>query len=232
MNALDFSITTADYSTAAFNALPEFFESKARFDQKKNVLNRLGEIIRRHGVEKYVGAALIHKHFPLNLGERIVEKVESHGSLLIAEKNLDETELTPYLWHLSQAGTGVDFEWRPVEYVRSSDLPNEVRELAYDLPTRSTLLQELAVALIEAQAQDTFGIALLHRQRIEFDRDHQLLLESPGPIPRSLVVNAVNSSRSAEDDYTQTYWHFDVGGEALAAGCDGHGCAGYCSMHG
>jgi hypothetical protein len=142
-------VTTVPYSTSAFNALPEFDDSKARFDDKRHVLDALGEIIRAHGVEKYLGAALIHKHFHLLEGERIVERVEEKGSLLSPQFGIAEDSLTPYLWHLSSTGPA-DFQWTPVEYVLSETIPDAVQGLAVDIPQRETLLAELAEVLAGA----------------------------------------------------------------------------------
>lgn len=223
-------VTTSPYSTIAFNTLPEFQESKARFDAKHYVLDELGTIIRQHGLQRYVGVALIHKHFDLQDGERVVERVDANGSILQPVLETDESVLTPYLWHLSRLDD-VRFQWTPMEFVLSDNVPAQVNDLAREFPSRKSFITELAEVLIRAEAQDTFGISFLHRQRIGFDHEEQILLESPGPTRRTLIVSPVARERTTDHDYTQTYWHFDIDSSSFAAGCDQHGCAGYCSLH-
>jgi hypothetical protein len=228
--AQDRTTTTIPYSTHAFNALPEFGDSKARFSQKQHVLDELGRIIRRHGLQKHVGAALIHKHFPLQAGERVVESVSTTHSILRAVDTSDETALVPYLWHLSRTDND-NLEWTPVEFVFAADVNDQVRKLASAFHQQNTLLTELGNVIAATGAQETIGISILHRQIIDFDRDEQILLESPGAEDRTLVVLPVARKRTADDDYTQTYWHFDIEESAIEAGCSQHGCAGYCNNH-
>jgi hypothetical protein len=87
----------APYSLGAFNALPEFEESKGRLHAMHNVFDRFGEIVRKHHVHAFLGASLIHKHFPLYAGERIVEEVRPDGTLLSPNREIGEDELTPYM---------------------------------------------------------------------------------------------------------------------------------------
>jgi hypothetical protein len=223
---------TAPYSPAAFNALPEFHESKSRFPTRNHTLDGFAEIIRAHGVQKYLGAALIHKHYPLQADERMVEEVKTDGSLLAPRRGLRDDVLTPYLWHLGNHQYPETLQWTPVEFVLSETVPTDVRHFANELPTHKALLNELANLLLTNDAQDTFGLALLHRQGIEFDRDLQILLESPGPDDRTLVVKPVDTTVTASNDWTQTYWHFDVDDKRQIVDCSQHGCAGYCSLHG
>jgi hypothetical protein len=218
------------YSVATFNNLPEFNESKGRFSEKQHVLDSLGSIIRAHGAQKFLGAALIHKHFPLHDGECVVEEVRPDGSLLGPRFGMQEDLLIPYLWHLSKPSPVV-FKWTPVEFVVAATVPDSVRKFAKELPQREALLNELAAVLAESHAQETFGLALLHRQGVQFDRKVQVLLESPGPFDRTLKVTAENPSVTASADWTQTYWHFDVDSKSIINGCSQHGCAGYCSDH-
>jgi hypothetical protein len=228
--AITDSVGMAGYSVAGFNALPEFHESKQRFSEKMHVLDTFAEIIRAHGVQKYLGAALIHKHYALTDDERMVEEVRRDGSVLSPRRRFTEEILTPYLWHLECRDFHLP-QWVPVEFVLSETVPKDVQEFAQGLPARNRLLTDLAKALAGNEAQDTFGLALLHRQSIEFDRKLQILLESPGQENRTFVVRPANPEITASDDWTQTYWHFDLSGERHVVDCTQHGCAGYCSLH-
>src|SRR5712691_7777474 len=116
----------ASYSLAAFNALPEFDASKTRFPKKAHALDKFAEIIRRYRVQKYLGAALIHKHYPLYDGERMIEEMNANGSVIAPHRGISEGLLTPYLWHLEYPRSTV-FQWRPVEFVLSKTLSDDVR---------------------------------------------------------------------------------------------------------
>src|SRR5205807_734173 len=114
-------IAMTPYSVSAFNALPEFEESKGRLEDKHDVLDSFGEI------------------------------------------------------------------------VISATVPLEIREFACKLPTRLVFLRELAELLAAHGAQDTIGLSLLHRQRVQFDRSTEVLLEKPGPRERTLELKPVNA---------------------------------------
>ena len=220
---------TAPYSLEAFNALPEFHESKSRYPAHSHVLDGFAKIVRAHKAQKYLGAALIHKHYPLYADELMVEDVRANGSLLSPRRGLQDDEITPYLWHLSRSGKS--FRWTPVEFVLTETVPADVSAFAREIGGRSTMLAEIATLLFINDAYDTFGLALLHRQGIEFDRDKQILLESPGSDDRSLVVKPVDPLVTNSSDWTQTYWHFDLDAKQHVVDCSQHGCAGYCSLH-
>lgn len=221
-------VEMVSYSAAAFNGLPDFDDSKSRFFDRKHVLDLFGAVIRKHHAEKFLGAALIHKHFDLNPGERIIEDITTEGSLL--SPRMLNTDITPYLWYLNCDASGRRL-WTPVEFVLSSDVPGSVRDFANGIEKMASLLANLATVLVDNDAQDTLGLALLHRQLIQFDRDTQVLLESPGPAERTLKVTPVHPSVTSGADWTQTYWHFDVNNRGVVNGCSQHGCAGYCSLH-
>lgn len=223
-------VSLASYTVAAFNALPEFDVAKASYPDKRQALDRFAEIIRAHCAEQYLGAALIHKHYPLHEEERMVEEVKKDGSLVAPRRGMRDVDIIPYLWHLTVHGGSLC--WTPVEFVIAETIPSDVRAFSENLSTRATLLSDLAVALASNNAQDTFGLALLHRQAIDFDRAEKILLESPGPTDRSLVVKPVNPDVKESREWTQTYWHFDLNAKRQVASCNDHGCAGYCSQHG
>ena len=223
-------VPLASYTVAAFNALPEFGVAKASYPDKRRVLDRFADIIREHCAEQYLGAALIHKHYPLHEEELMVEEIKRDGSLLAPRRGVRASDIVPYLWHLTVLGGSM--YWTPVEFVIAETIPSDVRAFSESLPTRATLLSDLAVTLASNDAQNTFGLALLHRQAIDFDRAEQILLESPGPTDRSLVVKPVDPDVKESGDWTQTYWHFDLNAKRQIASCNDHGCAGYCSKHG
>lgn len=219
-------VAMAPYSVSAFNALPEFEESKWRLKDKPSVLDGFGEIVRAHQVEEFLGAALIHKHFPLGEGERLVEEVKHDSTFLSPESGISEDELTPYLWHLTCAGQ--TFLWTPMEFVISATVPPKVREFARELPKRTAFLRQLAEFLAAHEAQDIIGLSMLHRHNVQFDRTAELLLETPGPRERTLEVRPVNAATTVTDDWTRTYWHFDLSAKGVINACSLHACYRVC----
>ena len=167
------------YTTAAFNSLPDFEINKQRANEKVELMNEFGIVLRKHKVERFLGIALVHKHFPLETNERVVEEVRSEASYIQPRIVADETIITPYLWCVSANG-GAKITWTPMEFVLSSSLVPSVRSFASELPSRFELLNELGEVLILNDAQDIFGLALLHRQRIQLDQSKQVLLETGG----------------------------------------------------
>lgn len=215
-------VVVAPYSVGAFNNLPEFLESKERLNDKQNVLDGFGKIVRAHQVQKFLGASLLHKHFPLHDGERIVEEVKQDGTITSPAHGIPEDALTPYLWHLTREGR--TFVWTPVEFVLSATIPLQVREFADGLPARAKFLGELAEFLTAHDGQDTFGLSLFHRHNVQFDRSAEALLETSGSGERMLEMKPVIPALAAVDEWTPTFWHFDTGFKDPVVFCSSHAC--------
>lgn len=201
-------VVIAPYSAGAFNNLPEFFESKGRLNDKHGVLDGFGKIVRTHQMQKFLGASLIHKHFQLREGERIVEEVKQDGTFTTPMDGISEQALTPYLWHLTREG--LTFFWTPMEFVISTTIPPKVREFANTLPRKTAFLRELAEFLTAHEAQDTLGLSLLHRHHVQFDRRKEALLETQGPGDRMLEMKPVIPAMADIDEWTPTFWNFDA----------------------
>src|SRR5215472_8486514 len=60
------------YDYTIVNALPEFDEAKERIARRHDRLLELGDVICRHRLHEDVGLCLLHRHFGLAEGERLV----------------------------------------------------------------------------------------------------------------------------------------------------------------
>ena len=185
-------------------------------------MNGFGKIVRAHQMQKFMGASLIHKHFPLRDGERIVEEVRQDGTFTAPVHGVSDEAVTPYLWHLTRQDQA--FVWTPVEFVVSDTVPLKVRTFADALPGKTAFLRELAEFLTDHEAQNTFGLSMLHRHHVQFDRKTEALLETPGPDDRSLEMRPVIPAMAGIDEWTPTFWNFDIDFEVPTNFCSAHAC--------
>jgi hypothetical protein len=70
------AVMISSYNTSTFNKLPSFEVAGPRFDEvdgKAIITNIMTPLFRKHQVEKVLGLQLLHQHFQLNPGERLVD---------------------------------------------------------------------------------------------------------------------------------------------------------------
>jgi hypothetical protein len=69
------------YSVSSFNAMLSLRAADEVFSRsKRDQLPLMGELIRRYGLEQHVGIQLLHTHFKLRDGEKLVEAQTSRTS--------------------------------------------------------------------------------------------------------------------------------------------------------
>jgi hypothetical protein len=70
------AVVITHYCTSTFNNLPGFEVAGPKFDAvdgKTIITDIMTPLFRKHSVEKVLGLQLLHQHFQLNSGERLVD---------------------------------------------------------------------------------------------------------------------------------------------------------------
>lgn len=71
--------------TVQWSSLPDIDEVPPISDTDYDVLNDIGNLIRRHGLEERFGICLLHSHFELNESEALIEETDVEKRLLITK---------------------------------------------------------------------------------------------------------------------------------------------------
>jgi hypothetical protein len=86
----------------AVNRLAHIDQAERRLDSEAGLFGEIREVLKRHGVEKKYGLALLHKHFDLADGEVLMEYTDIENRTLI-------TKPTPR--SEASAGNAVETVW-------------------------------------------------------------------------------------------------------------------------
>jgi hypothetical protein len=116
------AVATASYHTDIFNSLPGFEVAGPKFDaiNGKSIITIMTHLFRKHKVENIVGLQLLHQHFKLQPGERLVEFNGASAPVALEEAQL--SNITPSIWDISRNNHGA--ELYPLEFVLNSGNDN------------------------------------------------------------------------------------------------------------
>ena len=220
------------YDPLEFESLNDFDTSRRFLAMHADAIDGLGRVILDHGLENELGICLLHRHFKLAVDEILLEHASAGGSQIapVSVSGVERDAVVPYMWRMMERDGGC--EWTPLEFVDRASLNEEVRRALDALPYHRAFLGDFAAALVAASVQGVFGLAMHHRQTIEFDRTQSVLLETESETERWMRIVPVDRSRCGSPEWTQTLWRFSPTGSELAAACTQHGCAGHCALHG
>lgn len=93
-----------------FNMLDDLDESGSLNNEEMAVLNKIGAVLKKHGLEDRFCIALLHKHFDLLEGEVMVERVCKKTRAATRKPELispyDEVNFRPSLWAVRNTSEG------------------------------------------------------------------------------------------------------------------------------
>lgn len=198
------------YSAEVYNELPDLPDAIAELENNPDALDELRDLILDFGLEDTVGVAALHKHFPIEDDEVIVEEMEDTSSTLRPETRPLRSAWSPYLWKLSTSDDEEDGRvWRPLEYVKGYTKAQQVQ----DRMDSGAFLQAAAEILENHGLEDAVGLVLHHREAIAEagPTDHKVrLLEITGESERTMRVEPakLDSLSIPRDRIPQTVWSF------------------------
>ena len=219
------------YDASVFTKLKPFNTAKQSLDHNKTALNDLGSVICRHGLQDKVGIALLHKHFDVQVNERLVEEF-TENKLLISPCSAMYTEAaTPYMWKFQLSTQSDEFMLYPLEFVHPSS-PNvsHATGLTKALSENKDFVEEFATELLNMNLLDVFGITALHRDSLEVHED-EVRLETTNYDDRLLTISVASVGDIDHSTLTETQWTFTPDKDFKILGlCSSH-CFSHCQGH-
>lgn len=200
------TLTHEKYDHDKFAALNDFSIAKNRLGQTEHYIKDLGEIICKYEFNDVLGVALLHKHFPLKVGEKLVREVRD-DSITIAPVLVDgdnESKLEPYMWAFS-FDMNDECQFLPVEFIK---ITPAVPGLSERLKSSDTFLKEFGNFVKEHAVFDVFGLSRIPDQFLN-KSSTLVLLEEDHPTERLLEIKQVDPLEIKEGETTQTFWSFD-----------------------
>ena len=252
-------IAVQEFSFKTFNEVADYHMVRHIGEKEKELgsyapkINEIGQVFLDHGMEKYVGLSLTHRHFSLKEGELKVAVQRGNEVKIVARKasDKDRDTLVPYMFQVVEMEDGRP-GLIPLEYVDHSDnaeLFNKCKT-EYQAIQNEAFLKDFLKVLAEQEVGSYFGLILNSRDDIVI-KEGETKLESGGGKfgERTLLVRAFPRSQIEEDKevVTQVSWRFTRGkdgnivpvGECMSReheGCTGHNCGyqhGHCGyQHG
>jgi hypothetical protein len=113
------------YAPAIFGSLPEFevaLESKPVVEAS---VIEAAAVFQKHGLAESVGLSMLHRHFPLEEGEILVESPVGSTSFIRPEHSAlpVKADLQPYMFRLVETAEG--FVLAPLEYAPAHIIDSE-----------------------------------------------------------------------------------------------------------
>lgn len=185
-------------------------------------IDRLGEIILRHGYDKLLGVTLLHRHYDIEKNEVLLTEVVD-GCLLSKPSTRFTGGIIERRWLWSPKVK----DWMPYEYIAEAVMVDELPEIA-KLRVDSSFWCELG------QAIDSFGLASLFGLTLHDPRSREIpaemaLLEVNAAHTRRTIVCQVPSGSVGPIEAGVTVWNFfEVIGEKRPSGKCAHGNSQHC----
>ncbi|MCC7540576.1 MAG: hypothetical protein IT379_30455 [Deltaproteobacteria bacterium] len=197
-----------DFRTENFNVLPSLHEAGRNLERHRGALEKLGQVIARHGLKDAVGIALLHRHFELAPGEHLVERIDTAARESVIVPTRDGAGMHPHL--LAFMGG----QWSPLEFVTDSYQAANGTEQLRHIPA---FLREYADTLAAEGVASVFGISVFHNRDDLLDVDREVLVESTEVATRTSRMRPDSRDAVARMDVTETLWLWD--GKTCRMGC-------------
>ena len=218
-----------DYMPQVFDNLNQFHVAKIYSEENKRLLPQLGKVICKYNLEQKVGVALLHKHFNLMPGERLVEQFTDDTVNIAPISNPDDNAIIPYMWKFD-SDNPLKQSWFPLEFQYQSKTTVDKFNIAKIIEAETEFLQEMAVKLQELNLENVFAISVLHREAIAL-KEGQIRLETTNHTERLLTIAAVDRDSIEAQNITETLWYFTADSDFEVSGmCESH-CYSHCVGH-
>ncbi|WP_330334687.1 hypothetical protein OHS33_36285 [Streptomyces sp. NBC_00536] len=203
------------YTHGVVNTLWEFDEAKERIERHMDRLMELGDVICRHRLHESVGLCLLHRHFQLTDGERLVGSYREGSYVVGAARREDWTGVVPSVWR-AETLSGGDTSWgdaswgyRPLEFVDTAGEGDRLGRRAERAMANPAFLDDLARRLHELGLADTVGLAALERLPGDL-RETETVYETSSDRRRTSVRTPVGKESVPLDEITVTLWAFQA----------------------
>lgn len=207
-----------EYQFEAFGRLNAFAEAKASLRENRDRLTELGSVICKYGFEEHIGINLLHRHFDLRQGERLVRSY--HDNRATMKPLTDSVYRPPYIWQLEDLPSGLQ-GLRPLEFLDPSGgtISESVVIAGYMLENSPDFVEEFGANLVRLGLDRTFGLIALNSDWITLAED-EILVETTDFKARRLTLSPFKRAEISDlDELTETVWSFKVDTDLLCDSC-------------
>ena len=154
------------YSAQDFNDVHDFMDVY-KWSYQSSIIQRLGAVMKKYGVSKYLNLQLLHTHFKIHKNEIIVEKLTHNESITkpVFVKSVNMGSLIPYLFKFTRNGNAI-----PLEFVEDSEFAKYHTTMTIINSTigdnSTSFVKEFVQTLIHLNVIDIFGLGVPHRDHI------------------------------------------------------------------
>ncbi|KGP78118.1 MULTISPECIES: hypothetical protein [Paenibacillus] len=202
-----------NYSSLVFANLHEFEIAKKKVTKNEKHLDQLGGLIKKYKLENLVGITLLHKHFNLYEGEKLVRKY-SASEFKIGPFTTDDTNIIPYAFAYSKTAIDSELELYPIEFIVADGEAELYKNHYKELLNQEEFIVEFKNYLQLNEINEVFGLAFLPYHLIKLkpgeillERDDKTELESDDKKEiRWLSIKAIKESEMIGNNRSKTYW--------------------------
>ncbi len=216
-------MTALCYDSSVFDRLSGPSQALATLTARPGGLEAAGTVIVKHGLQDVAGIALLHRHFDLAPGERVVRTVEADHALLgVAcvggggDKDEDDGHshshggddravgaLVPYTWSFAQS---CDRLAVPLEFTDPVRHPLAARQ-ADQIEANTAFLLAMRETLVSYGIADVVGVSSLHLLELLPLAPGMILRESPcSDAPRQERLDVVSKAADRRLKVVPTLW--------------------------
>ena len=207
------------YDSRVFSNLLDFHIVEKLFNGKDFLVEELGSVIIEHNMEKVVGVSLLHKHFELNINEKLV-RCFLNNKMKISPKVSFFIEAIPYMWAFSKNGLF------PIEFLEESNATSKFSIDVNELYRNRVFLQDFRQKLEKLGLEGIFGLSLIPHSLFSFEED-EVLIETDNISQRVLTISVCKNKDLKKMKSVRTLWTF--GKDTKGLDCVVH-CI-HCAVH-
>lgn len=202
-----------DYQSNEYNnsRLVEVAETALKGNPSlSDCFSRVSEIIRNNKLESIFGLWLVHKHFDLENGQKLVETAyyTDKGRIEIAAEALNDSDtpshVVPHRFAVEETDNGCKLI--PLEY---TDDPITVRNYA-NLDDFSSSIEEICSLISSSGLSKVLGLCMIGERDALGHSDNSILAEQTPDIDKRKNVSALIKKEigSNDDEFIKTNWRF------------------------
>lgn len=187
-----------DYSEDRYAILPGIYQAYLESNERMDALWALGSVICDHGLEEAFGLALLHKHFELRSGERLVRH---YGERSCEIRPQTSGDVVSSIWAVADRG-GL----APIEFTAKESVPSAIQD-EVAIARRSDFVAAFSQVAHQQGVAHLFGIAALHGVQHMGAQAHETVVETETG-DRGLRLNVVAATEIENVETAQTLWMF------------------------
>src|SRR5215472_15664964 len=140
-------------SASEFNEILDIGAARRTLEEQSGLLCRVGELFVTHRMETVACLVLMHRHYELADGERLVRYPSGKSVAIRPSKDLDN--LVPCSWCLRRG------QWTAYEYSASQSTSPGLKEQSSLILAGDLFLRELKERLVDTETAGLFGLTCL-----------------------------------------------------------------------